>query len=343
MLRLAALVLPAAALALVPSATEAAPVLERVKLTSPPVVGKRVDVRVVARDPGAPVSGLVVRVRGRGQVFGSGGCRVSDPTGRPPGAPFTPGSSVRLTAPLIFRRKGSRKVIAGVDSGGCLLPPVNVFKGLKVIPQLPGAPDGLPLAGGPRPIEPPTRDGPSPSLPAPTVPVGPRPVAARRRCAGASQLAGRSAQALRGARRSLLCLLNARRGRRGLPGLVSNGLLLSAAEGHSRSMVQLGYFAHVAPGGRGLVHRVLGSGYLLQTLTWTLGENIAFGVGVPSTPRAIVRAWMASTPHRANILAPQFRHVGIGVVAGAPGRPSATGATYTTDFGVRRLQPVALP
>ncbi len=124
--------------------------------------------------------------------------------------------------------------------------------------------------------------------------------------AGSSQVVGRSAQALRGARRSLLCL--------------------SAAEGHSRSMVQLGYFAHVGPGGRGPVDRVLGSGYLLQTWAWTLGENIAFGVGAPSTPRAIMRAWMASTPHRANVLAPQFRQVGIGVGPGAPGRPSVTGS-----------------
>ena len=45
---------------------------------------------------------------------------------------------------------------------------------------------------------------------------------------------------------------------------------------------------------------------------------------------------MESAGHRANILNRRFRHIGIGVVLGAPedaqGMPAAT---YTTDFGHR--------
>jgi uncharacterized protein YkwD len=45
---------------------------------------------------------------------------------------------------------------------------------------------------------------------------------------------------------------------------------------------------------------------------------------------------MGSEVHRDNILDDRFRHVGVGIVIGAPedvrGRPAAT---YTTDFGVR--------
>jgi uncharacterized protein YkwD len=41
----------------------------------------------------------------------------------------------------------------------------------------------------------------------------------------------------------------------------------------------------------------------------TAGENIAFGY---PTGRAVVREWMQSPPHRANILRPQFRLVAIG-------------------------------
>ena len=54
------------------------------------------------------------------------------------------------------------------------------------------------------------------------------------------------------------------------------------------------------------------------------GENIAWGSGSRSTPRSIVRAWMASDGHWANILSAAFRDIGIGVSPGAPvvgGRP----------------------
>jgi len=61
----------------------------------------------------------------------------------------------------------------------------------------------------------------------------------------------------------------------------------------------------------------------------------AAGLGPGATPRAMMNAWMASTPHRANILAGKFREVGLGVVGGVPGRRRASGATFTTDFGVR--------
>jgi uncharacterized protein YkwD len=44
---------------------------------------------------------------------------------------------------------------------------------------------------------------------------------------------------------------------------------------------------------------------------------------------------MASPGHRANILAPRYREVGIGIAVGAPVRGSGAGATYTTDFGRR--------
>ena len=55
-----------------------------------------------------------------------------------------------------------------------------------------------------------------------------------------------------------------------------------------------------------------------------------------STPSAIVAGWMRSPEHRANILNPDFRDSGIGIVAHAPRRYSGgqRGATYTQQFGV---------
>lgn len=48
-----------------------------------------------------------------------------------------------------------------------------------------------------------------------------------------------------------------------------------------------------------------------------MGENIAYGHPTAST---VMDAWMDSSGHRANILRPQFTHVGIGVKRDASGR-----------------------
>jgi len=50
----------------------------------------------------------------------------------------------------------------------------------------------------------------------------------------------------------------------------------------------------------------------------------------------MMRAWMASAPHRANILTGRFREVGLAGVPGTPGSAGASGGTYTTVFGARR-------
>jgi uncharacterized protein YkwD len=48
-----------------------------------------------------------------------------------------------------------------------------------------------------------------------------------------------------------------------------------------------------------------------------MGENIAYGY---PTASAVMEAWMNSSGHRANILRPQFTHVGVGVKRDASGR-----------------------
>ena len=100
-------------------------------------------------------------------------------------------------------------------------------------------------------------------------------------------------------------------------------------------MIRLGYFSHEEPGGVGMLVRILRSGYLSRTRGWSVGENLGMGRGPGATPSAMVRAWMASTPHRANILAGKFREIGLGVLPGIPGSKRG-GLTYTTDFGRRR-------
>jgi uncharacterized protein YkwD len=86
-----------------------------------------------------------------------------------------------------------------------------------------------------------------------------------------------------------------------------------------------------------MMSRIQGSHYLDGARSWSLGENIAWGSGTLATPRSIVRAWMHSPEHRANILNGGFRDIGIGIATGAPVPLGSRlgGATYTTDFGTR--------
>jgi uncharacterized protein YkwD len=139
---------------------------------------------------------------------------------------------------------------------------------------------------------------------------------------------------LRAVRAALLCLHNQIRARRGLPHLKINGKLGKAAVAHSASMVRRRYFDHTDPNGRTFVDRVLGAGYVGRRQGWALGENIAWGTGRLATPAAIMNAWMKSAGHRANILQRSYREIGIGIKLGVP-TATASGATFTVDFGVR--------
>jgi uncharacterized protein YkwD len=131
-----------------------------------------------------------------------------------------------------------------------------------------------------------------------------------------------------------LCLINRERTTRGLPALASNAILAQAALAHSRDMVHLGYFEHDTPQGQSVGDRLRAAGYARRNASG--GENIAWGSGEEGTPKAIVAAWMASPGHRADILRPAFREIGVGIAIGAPVpdvRDNRPAVTYTTDFG----------
>jgi len=136
---------------------------------------------------------------------------------------------------------------------------------------------------------------------------------------------------LRAAREATLCLLNRVRADHGLPPLRLNAKLSRVAGQHSRDMVRRRYFAHDSRNGRSPFARMLAAHYVPRNASWWLGENIGWGGGWLGQPIAMVRAWMHSPPHRANILSRHFRDIGIGIAAGAP--VGGSGATYTTDFG----------
>jgi uncharacterized protein YkwD len=138
------------------------------------------------------------------------------------------------------------------------------------------------------------------------------------------------------ARRAVHCLLDKRRRAHGLPSLRLTASLDRAARDHSRYMARHGCFSHQCPGEPDLTGRLRRTRYLRSGLhAWSYGEDIAWAKGYrPSQPVRIVRDWMHSPPHRANILDGGFRDLGVGVYWGTP-YGAHTGGIFTIDFGSR--------
>lgn len=137
-----------------------------------------------------------------------------------------------------------------------------------------------------------------------------------------------------------LCLVNDERAANGLPPLVNNRSLDVVATHHSSEMVSRDYFSHRSPSGSTPATRILTSGYVGSRGRIAVGENVATAGGGLATPSSIVRGWMASPLHRANLLRPGYRASGIGVALGMPLRVAdgwaGPAATYTEDLGSYR-------
>jgi uncharacterized protein YkwD len=139
--------------------------------------------------------------------------------------------------------------------------------------------------------------------------------------------------------KAVLCLHNLERRERGLSQLRWNRQLAHAAERHATDMVSRQYFAHASPGGRDHMDRIAATGYAPAVGCWTAGENLFFSTG-SSTPRQLLRAWMNSPAHRANILRGGWQGFGLGVAATSP-QGDAHGLTVVALFGTRSKQACA--
>jgi uncharacterized protein YkwD len=121
---------------------------------------------------------------------------------------------------------------------------------------------------------------------------------------------------------NLLAAVNATRASYGLQPLHLDSTLRSAARSHSIDMLQHNYFAHGNFAGRMAAFHVQGP---------TAGENLAWGSGAYGRSGTIVREWLASPEHRANLLRPGYARIGIGLVRGSfLGNGGAT--VVTADF-----------
>jgi hypothetical protein len=107
----------------------------------------------------------------------------------------------------------------------------------------------------------------------------------------------------------------------GLPPLTLNPVLSVAAQARAVDMKAHQYFAHHNPNtGEGPSEAIEAVGYVAKVSA----ENIAKGSW--RSDRALVQGWIDSPGHRANILNPEVREIGIGLVRDggiAAGRPVA--------------------
>ena len=86
-------------------------------------------------------------------------------------------------------------------------------------------------------------------------------------------------------------------------------VLQRAAEQHAGNMARHNYFDHRSTDGSEPRDRVRRTGYRHRLI----GENIAFA---PESAEEVVRGWLASPGHCANIMDPRFRETGLGVALG---------------------------
>jgi uncharacterized protein YkwD len=139
------------------------------------------------------------------------------------------------------------------------------------------------------------------------------------------------------ARSAVFCLINRRRSTHGLTRLKRHRKLQRAAQRHTERMEGGNCLAHQCYGEASLEGRLADVGYLTGGLSsWTLAENVGWGLKRRGSPRAIVNGWMKSAGHRATILSGTFRDIGVGFADGTPTDAHGNGGVYTVDFGVRR-------
>ncbi len=99
-------------------------------------------------------------------------------------------------------------------------------------------------------------------------------------------------------------LVNVERSKAGLPALQEQADLIPAA--NTRAQEASVKFSHTRPDGSKW-KTVFNEYHIASTYR---GENLAEG---QKTPKAVVKAWMASEGHRKNIMNPEFDHIAVGL------------------------------
>ncbi|WUI00363.1 CAP domain-containing protein [Spirillospora sp. NBC_00431] len=177
-------------------------------------------------------------------------------------------------------------------------------------------------AGGGAPA--PTADAPAPPLKTMRAPGGsadkpskPEDPSSSRRAPGGGGSTGGTTSS--GSEAAVVSITNAERAKAGCEPLHIDQRLVTAARRHSADMAANNYFDHTSRNGDSPWKRMEAAGYPSPG-----AENIAKGY---STAAAVMKGWMDSPGHRANILNCDLRAIGVGRASG-PGGP-----LWTQDFG----------
>ncbi len=107
----------------------------------------------------------------------------------------------------------------------------------------------------------------------------------------------------------LIAQTNEERVAEGLPELVPNHMLTQAAQRKALDMLKQGYFAHTTPAGKPFYHWIEEERYNYLYA----GENLAIDF---ETTEGVLKAWMNSPLHKANIVNEHYTDIGMVAVRG---------------------------
>ncbi|MFB6825661.1 CAP domain-containing protein [Streptomyces virginiae] len=252
-----------------------------------------------------------------------------------------PGAALRQQNGLVNL---SGRASAGTGSGSAspkpsasAAPPASASPSPSASPSASASPSVPPSSAPPSSAAPaptskaPSAEAPSPKAPrtspaapvAPVAPTAPAPTTSRAPAPTPSKSAtptprppldGHSAEEA-----AVVELVNQERALAGCGPVRANPPLATLAGAFSLDMATRGFFSHEDPEGNTPWDRATKAG-----IAGLGGENIARGQG---DAEAVMKAWMNSPDHKANILNCEFRTLGVGV------HVAAGGPWWTQDFG----------
>ncbi|MGH3133180.1 MAG: CAP domain-containing protein [Gaiellaceae bacterium] len=131
--------------------------------------------------------------------------------------------------------------------------------------------------------------------------------------------------------RAVTCLVNWARAREHRARLSPSSALQRAADLKGRKVVSCGQLSHT-PCGSDLTAALRAAGYRYSSF----GENLFAGTSGTVSPRDAVAAWLQSPGHRANVLRPGFRDVGVALVPADGFFGSGPAAVWVAAFASPR-------
>lgn len=147
-------------------------------------------------------------------------------------------------------------------------------------------------------------------------------------CPGSATTTGTSADQLS----EMACLVAFARDQANSPVLHESKTLDRAATLKIDADIRCGQFSHT-PCSQQFASVFAAAGYPMSG-GYAVGENLAFGQNRAGSPRQIMAAWLASPPHRQNLLSGQWKSFGLGVHVGSFLGYSGV-AIWANEFGSR--------